>query len=266
MTQSNCWNDDTAYNFAELVDGLNQYLRLRTTPVGMKRFQKASELEQIHRLRRPPAGEKFATDQIVGQSRWLGYTLGITMDNLVGSQCGAVVGLHPRDEEFLSGNAFNGVWYGDLISSSKHQHEMSCAAYGEYEALVTSPLTSGRIDNPDICLIYGTPGQMITLMNGLQYRNYKKYTFTCVGESACADSWGNALSTGEPSLSIPCYAERKFGGVQDDEMLLALPPSFLPPIVEGLAALSRTGLRYPIPNHGLDKSPMASMAQSYGSS
>jgi hypothetical protein len=45
---------------------------------------------------------------------------------------------------------------------------------------------------------------------------------------------------------------------------LALPPSFLPSLVEGLAALSRNGLRYPIPNHGLDKSPLASMAHSYG--
>ncbi|MCP5128896.1 MAG: DUF169 domain-containing protein [Pseudomonadales bacterium] len=262
----NCWDDTVDYDFSALVGALNQYLRLRTTPVGMKRFRQATELDQIPRLRRPPPGEKFATDQMVGQSRWLGYTLGFTMDNLVGSQCGAVVGLHPRDEEFLSGNAFNGVWYGDLESSAKHQREMSCASYGEYEALVTSPLTSGRIDNPDICLIYGTPGQMITLMNGLQHRNYKKYTFTCVGESSCADSWGNALRTGEPSLSIPCYAERKFGGVQDDELLVALPPSFLPPIVEGLAALSRNGLRYPIPNHGLDKSPLASMAYSYGGS
>ena len=66
------------------------------------------------------------------------------------------------------------------------------------------------------------------------------------------------------SLSIPCYAERKFGGVQDDELLIALPPSFLPQITEGLAALSKNGLRYPIPNHGLDKSPLASLAQSYG--
>lgn len=47
-------------------------------------------------------------------------------------------------------------------------------------------------------------------------------------------------------------------------MLIALPPSYLPPIVEGLAALSRVGLRYPIPNHGLDKSPLASLEQSYG--
>ena len=264
MTTNNCWGDDTEYDYTELVDALNRYLRLRTTPVGMRRFRKESELEGIHRLRRPPAGEKLATDQVVGQSRWLGYTIGITMENLVGAQCGAVIGLHPRDEEFLSGNMFNGVWYGDLESSASHQRAMSCAAYGDYEALVVSPLTSGRIDNPDICLIYGTPGQMITLMNGLQYRNYKKYTFTCVGESSCADSWGNALKTGEPSLSIPCYAERKFGGVQDDELLMALPPSHLPHIVRGLADLSRNGLRYPIPNHGLDKSPLASLAQSYG--
>ena len=141
---------------------------------------------------------------------------------------------------------------------------MDVVPFGHYTAMAVSPLTSGRLSPPDICLIYATPGQMITLMNGLQYRNYKKYTFTCVGESSCADSWGNALKTGEPSLSLPCYAERKFGGVQDDELLMALPPSHLPHIVEGLASLSKNGLRYPIPNHGLDKSPLASLAQSYG--
>ena len=105
---------------------------------------------------------------------------------------------------------------------------------------------------------------MITLINGLQYRDYKKLEFSVVGESACADSWGRALSTGEPSLSIPCYAERKFGGVQDDELLMALPPSYLPKVVEGLTALSKNGLRYPIPNHGIEKSPVESINRSYG--
>ncbi|MFP8876083.1 MAG: DUF169 domain-containing protein, partial [Myxococcota bacterium] len=129
MTAKNCWNDEREYDFDSIVGALNQYLRLRATPVGMKRLRQASELDQIHRLRRPPSGERLATDQFVGQSRWLGYTIGITMENLVGSQCGAVVGLHPQDEEFLSGNTFNGVWYGDLESSAQHQREMSCAPY-----------------------------------------------------------------------------------------------------------------------------------------
>ncbi|NQV21761.1 MAG: DUF169 domain-containing protein [Rhodospirillales bacterium] len=264
MTTANCFGDTNEYDYAALVEGLNRYLRLKATPIGMKRFKTVADMEAVERIRRPDPAEKLAMDQVVGQSRWIGYTLGITMDNLMGSQCGAVVGLHARDDEFLSGERMNGVWYGSLEDSAGHQAAMTCASYGDYEALATSPLTSGRLDNPDICLLYMTPGQLITFINGLQYKNYKKYEFSCVGESACADSWGKALSTGEPCVSIPCYAERKFGGVQDDEMLIALPPSFLPGVVAGLAQLSRNGLRYPIPNHGLQKSPLDSIAKSYG--
>ena len=263
-THANCWNDDNHYNYQAIVDDLVKYLRLKALPVGMKRFKSVDEMESIQNIRRPDPLEKLNTDQIVGQSRWIGYTIGVTMDNLMGAQCGAVVGLHPRNEEFLSGNQFNGVWYSTLEDSAKHQSEMDCATEGNYQALAVSPLTSERLGNPDICLIYATPGQMITLINGLQWSGYKKLEFSCVGESACADSWGRALKTGEPSLSIPCYAERKFGGVLDDELLLAIPPSFLPKALEGLKALSANGLRYPIPNHGLNMSPAASMKQSYG--
>lgn len=264
MTTANCFDDANEYDYAAIIAGLNQYLRLKATPIGMKRFKTVAEMEDVPRIRRPDPNEKLAMDQVVGQSRWIGYTLGITMDNLMGAQCGAVVGLHPRSDEWLSGDRMNGVWYGTLEDSAAHQAAMTCASYGDYEAIAVSPLTSGRIDNPDICLIYMTPGQMITFINGLQYKNYKKYEFTCVGESACADSWGKALDTGEPCVSIPCYAERKFGGVQDDEMLVALPPSFLPGVVEGLAQLSKNGLRYPIPNHGIQKSPLDSISKSYG--
>ena len=105
----NCWGDASTYDYAGLVAGLNQYLRLKATPVGMKRFKTEAEMGEIERLRRPPEGELMATDQIVGQARWLGYTIGITMDNLMGQQCGAVVGLAPRDEDFLSGKRFHGV-------------------------------------------------------------------------------------------------------------------------------------------------------------
>ncbi len=233
-------------------------------PVGMKRFRTVEEMEAVPRIRRPDPAEKLAMDQVVGQARWIGYTLGITMDNLMGAQCGVVVGLAPRNAEWLSGERMHGVWFGTLEDSAAHQRAMTCPSYGDYQGVAVSPLTSGRLDNPDICLIYGTPGQMITFINGLQYTGYRKYSFTCVGESACADSWGNALATGEPSLSIPCYAERKFGGVQDDELLMALPPKLLPKVVEGLAALSRNGLRYPIPSHGIQKSPLESIRKSYG--
>ena len=92
---------------------------------------------------------------------------------------------------------------------------------------------------------------MIFMINGLQWTGYKKMSFTSVGESACADSWGKALKTGEPALTIPCYAERRYGGVADDELLMAIPPRFLPKVIDGLAALSKNGLRYPVPPYGI---------------
>src|SRR5690242_6632615 len=249
------------YDWTSLISDLNSLLRLRTTPIGMKLFGTVEEMERIPKLRRPKS--IHTTDQIVAQAARLGWTVGITAKDLVGAQCAVVIGLQPADEDWLSGKRMAGVWYSTLEDSSAHQHAMDVVPHGKYAAMAVSPLTSGRLDPPDICLIYGTPGQMIFFINGLQWTGYKKMSFTSVGESACADSWGKALKTGEPALTIPCYAERRYGGVADDELLMAIPPRFLPGAVDGLAALSKNGLRYPIPPYGIQADAGAGLAVSY---
>jgi uncharacterized protein (DUF169 family) len=75
---------------------------------------------------------------------------------------------------------------------------------------------------------------------------------------------GRALKTGEPSLSIPCFAERRYGGVLDDELLLALPPRYLPKAIEGMKRLGSNGLRYPIPQYGIQADARAGLSVSYG--
>ena len=245
-----------------LVADLNRYLRLRTTPIGMKLFETVAEMEAVPRIRRPK--DVHTTDQIVGQASRNGWTVGITAEDLVGDQCRVVVGLSPRDERWLSGERMAGVWYENLEEASKHQHAMDLAPFGKHAAMAVSPLASGRLNPPDIALIYATPAQMILFINGLQWTGYKKLEWGCVGESACADSWGRALATGEPSLSLPCFAERRYGGVMEDELLMAIPPHFLPKIVSGLDHLSRNGLRYPIPQYGINNDVRAGMGVSYG--
>ena len=254
--------ENLSYDWTAMVNDLNALLRLRTTPIGMKMFPTVEEMEAIPKIRRPKS--IHTTDQIVAQAARLGWTVGITMKDLVGAQCGAVIGLHPRDEEWLSGKAMAGVWYATLADSCAHQHAMDTAPDNRYTAMAVSPLTSGRLNPPDICLIYGTPGQMIIFINGLQWSGYRKFNWGVVGESACADSWGRALKTGEPSLSIPCYAERRYGGVLDDELLMAIPPMFLPKTIEGMKRLAANGLRYPIPQYGIQSDARAGLAVSYG--
>ncbi|MDC0237115.1 DUF169 domain-containing protein [Gammaproteobacteria bacterium] len=253
--------DHTNVDWSQIVADLNRFLRLRTTPIGMKMFETITDMEAIPRIRRP--SDVHTTDQIVGQACRNGWTVGITAEDLVGAQCQAVIGLAPRSDEWLSGSNMAGVWYETKEESSKHQHAMDVVPYGAFEAMAVSPLASGRLSPPDICLIYATPAQMILFINGLQWTGYKKLEWGCVGESACADSWGRALATGEPSLSIPCFAERRYGGVMEDELLMAIPPHFLPKVIDGLDHLSRNGLRYPIPQYGINNDVRAGMNVSY---
>lgn len=254
-------NQQTSYNWNEIVADLNELLRLKTTPVGMKKFSTKEEMEAIPKVRRPK--RQFLLDQMVAQSVRLGWTIGITAEDLFMKQCGAIAGLMPQDEDFYSGKAMDGVWFGTREDSAAHQKCLDVVPYGSYKALAVSPLQSNRLENPDICLIYATPGQMILLINGLQWVGFKKFEWSVSGESACADSWGRALSTGEPSLSIPCYAERRFGGVPDEEMLMGIAPKDLVKGIEGMKKLSRNGLRYPIPPVGIQSDTTEFLAPIY---
>ena len=249
-------------DLAGLVADLNSLLRLKTTVIGMKLFARTADMEAIPKIRRPNA--IHTTDQIVSMAARLGWTVGITGDDLVGAQCRAVIGLSPQDEKWLAGENYVGVWHGTAEDARKRQEALDVVPFGRYEALAVSPLASGRLNPPDICLVYATPGQMIILINGLQYVGYKKFEWSVVGETACADSWGRALKTGEPSLSLPCFAERRYGGVPDDEMLMALKPADLAKAIAGMKQLAKNGLRYPIAPYGIQSDARAGMGVSYG--
>lgn len=248
--------------YQTLVDELNGLLRLKATVIGMKLFERVEDMEAIPKIRRPKA--VHTTDQIVSMGSRLGWTVGVTAENLAGAQCSAVIGLTPQDDEWLKGKPYVGVWHETSEDAQARQEALSVVPFGKYKAMAVSPLLSGRLDPPDICLVYATPGQMIILINGLQYRNYKSFNWTVVGETACADSWGRALKTGEPSLSLPCFAERRYGGVPDEEMLMALSPAHLRISIEGMKALAKNGLRYPIPPYGIQNDVRAGLGVSYG--
>ena len=250
------------FDLAGIVADLNALLRLKTTVIGIKMFSRVEDMLAIEKIRRPNA--VHTTDQIVSMASRLGWTVGITADDLVGAQCRAVIGLAPQDEKWLAGENYVGVWHGTAEDARKRQKALDVVPFGRFQAMAVSPLSSGRLNPPDICLVYATPGQMIILINGLQYTGYKKFEWSVVGETACADSWGRALKTGEPSLSLPCFAERRYGGVPDEEMLMALKPSHLVKAIQGMKQLAKNGLRYPIAPYGIQSDVRAGMGVSYG--
>lgn len=255
---------DQENRLGELAARLSDLLRLRTLPVGLKLFEDQAEAEQIPGLRKPQPGQAFTMCQLVTQSRIGGLTLGIFGENLLpGGNCGAVVGLSELSDEFRSGRRMEGVWFENRAAAAAHQAQMPRVPSGRYRALVVSPLRTGRLSAPDIVLFYANPAQMILFINGLQWKHYRRFDFSITGESACADSWGRALATRQASLSLPCFAERRYGGVADDELLMALPPADLELAVTGLEGLSKAGLRYPILPYGASADPQQGLARSY---
>ena len=248
-------------DWAALSAELESLLKLRSFTIGMKMFETVEQMEAVEKIRR--VGKVHTTDQVVAQASRLGRTVGITGDDLVGAQCRAVVGLGEQDAKWRSGEHMVGVWFATLEDATEHQSAMHIVPHGKYAALAVSPLANGRLDPPDIVMFYATPGAMIYFINGLQWSGYKRFDWSVVGESACADSWGRALTTRTPSLSIPCFAERRYGGVLDDEMLMALPPSYLQQAIDGMKALAKNGLRYPFPQYGIGQDVRDGMAASY---
>ncbi len=253
----------SARNLKKLSEELIILLRIRSIPLGIKLFSKAEDMHTIAGLRTPTPKFHFTMCQLVGQVRSAGFTLGIIHENTrMYSNCGGIVGLNKPSDSYISGEKMDGVWFENREASFQHQAQMT-RVKPRYEGLCASPLRSARLDPPDIVLFYANPAQTILFVNGLQWRRYRRYDMSITGESACADSWGRALATGETSISIPCYAERRYGGVADDEMLLAMPPDEFVRGMEGLVGIGKAGLRYPIPAYGTQLDPSLGMGHSY---
>ena len=106
---------------------------------------------------------------------------------------------------------------------------------------------------------------MMLLINSLQFEDYEVMQFFCVGESSCSDAIARCYLTGKPSLTIPCYGERRYGHAQDDELVMALPTGMIDKALKGMEALYRRGIRYPISYAGAEADIAGQFPAAYNS-
>lgn len=246
----------------ELGNSLKDFLTLKTLPLGIKFFEKAEDMDAIPRVRR--IEDRLSLCQYITLSRTMGWTLGITKDNLIMPACMWMLGFTKIPEEMMDGRISKGIWMERQEDSKKYNEILPRIPYGKYQALVISPLASDRLDAPDLVLVFGTSLQMNLLMNGLQWKDYQRLTFYFSGEESCGDAIVECLNSGKPQLTIPCVGERRFGHVQEDELEMALPPAFLKKALEGLQGLKKAGtIRYPLPFYGPQASPRKEISKVY---
>ncbi len=235
-------------------------LRLRSFPVAFKMLADKQELADIPYMRRPE--HKMSLCQLISLVRNFDWSVGADLDDFIFAACPSILGLRELPEYHRDGSFRSIVWVQTKQDGRRYEQAIPRLPTGQYQAVAMAPLVYEPFE-PDIVLIYGNPAQMILLINALQFEDYQVMQFFCVGESSCSDAIARCYLEGKPSVSIPCYGERRYGHAQDDEMVMALPAGLMAKALRGLEVLYRRGVRYPISFSGVEGDITATLPVSY---
>ena len=247
-------------NRKDLVRHLEALLRLRTFPVALKLLEDAEELTRNRWVRR--LGRKLSLCQLITIVRTFDWTVGATAEDFGSHGCATIIGLAEVPEYVKDGTFRSLVWCKTKEDGRKCEASIPRIPTGKYKAVMLAPLVYNPFE-PDMVLIYANPAQMILIINALQFEDYERLQFFCVGESSCADAIAQCYLSGKPSLTIPCYGERRYGHAQDDELVMALPPPMVEKVERNLEQLYARGICYPISYSGAEIEIGAVMPPSY---
>lgn len=249
-------------NWEKIVRRMELLMRLKSFPVAFKMLEKKEELDEIPFVRRPD--KKISLCQLITQVRCNDWTVGADLDNFVGPMCPSIIGLTKLPQAgFLDGTFRSIVWTKTKKDGQKYEQGIPRLPAGKYEAVAMAPLVYNPFE-PEIVLIYANPAQMMLLINALQFEDYEVMQFFCVGESSCSDAIARCYLTGKPSMTIPCYGERRYGHAQDEDLVMAIPADKMEKALAGLEALYRRGIRYPVSYAGSESDLSTAYPGSYG--
>ncbi len=252
----------TKFNWEPLVRRMELLMRLKSFPVAFKMFEKKDELEEVPFIQRPK--EKMTLCQLITLARNFDRTVGVAADGFLGPKCPSILGMEDTPETIKDGSFHSITWVQTKKDGLKYEESVPRLPLGKFEAVALGPLVYNPFD-PDIVLIYANPAQMMLLINALQFEAYEVMQFYCVGESSCSDAIARCYLTGKPSMTIPCYGERRYGHAQDEDLVMAIPAEMMEKALRGMETLYRRGIRYPISYAGAEADQSTSIPMSYGS-
>jgi len=252
---------EAQHDWEKLVRRIERLMRLKSFPVAFKMLKKKEELNEIPFVRRTE--RKMTLCQLITLVRNFDWTVGVELEDFVSPMCASIVGLTDTPDIYKDGTFRSIVWVKTKEDGMKYEASIPRLPLGEYEAVAMAPLVYKPFE-PDIVLIYANPAQMMLLINSLQFEDYEVMEFSCVGESSCSDAIARCYLTGKPSLTIPCYGERRYGHAQDEDLVMAIPAGMMEKALKGMEVLYRRGIRYPISYAGTEQDLTTAFPLSYG--
>jgi len=229
-----------------LGEAIQEHCRLTTTPVAVKLAKEGDEPSGKAKYPMRHLGHRLAICQGMSLARTLGWTMAFREEDHACPLPRIFMG-HADPEKFLEGSL------AESYQDEKEYMEKTEASYPrwqlhQYQEIRLSPINRCEF-TPDLVVAYGTPAQILTLIQGANFRKGPGITSTSTGRYGCSSWIAGALQTGECTFLVPGPGERIFAGTQDHEMSFVAPYPAFARLVEGLKYIrSRGAYRYPVPN------------------
>jgi len=231
----------------EINDAVNTYLRPQTFPLAVRMCQ-ADELPERVRLPMRDLGFKVALCQALTMARRYGWVVAQSLEDSSCSLGALGLGFIRPRAGWLDGS------FGESLGQSKETAAASAQSlprleYGRHSHVLIAPLERTTFE-PQVVVVYGTPAQVMRLIQGRLGEGVSRLSFEVRGGASCANSVVLPIITDECQLVMPGPGERINCSTQDSEMAVAIPASQIDGVFSGLEAGHRAGIaRYPTPNH-----------------
>jgi uncharacterized protein (DUF169 family) len=236
---------------AEKSQFIHNNLRMRTFPVGIKFLKGKNELPE--NCRRPAVflKKKITICQAMTMARNYGWQMGITAEDIVCVLAALAFGFtKSTDQRKEMAESFLESTYKTGIEKAVSEVAQMCFLDGdEYQSLLISPLHKISM-TPDTIVLYGSPGQISRMVQAATFDTEEKIQGLFGGKVECPEYLIRPFKTGQPRIIVPGPGDRIFSMTADDEMIFAMPVSFLDSLISGLKESGKkAGSRYPITHY-----------------
>lgn len=221
--------------WAGLCDEIREETRLRTYPVSVTMLRSNRYLAESNDVK---LLGRTGICQMLAKARYLRHQ-GVVGASAEGIKClwaDACLGMVRSPDRFREGD-LNLPFTNDVRAAKNLQETLFAIGNDSkpYTGVVAAPLDLAKLE-PDVIVIYATPGQTLKVLMGLAYQEGEAPGNHVSGQASVCQCIARTLHSGMVCVDISCVGDRRYGLVQDDEMLITIPAGKLEQVVRGMKA------------------------------
>lgn len=222
---------------------IEQLLKLKTPPVGVKFIQTEGEIPDNAIRPRKDKGGHIAQCQAFAMSRREGETVAVLKDD---QWCWAPLiayGLVDSSAIDFDRDDIEPEMMGILKWTRELADALPSLPAGKYIGVLSAPLTTAEFI-PDVVMIYSNNAQLRSMLMALKFRPGYSIEADLEAFDSCVYSIVPVLLNGKYRVTFPDPGEYERAMVGEDKVIFSLPVKKLDEYVDALKQLDKMGMGY----------------------